>query len=154
MNRYGIATDDLDHVRLLRHWRWLVPSSWAVLFGTALGDLFLEDAGGAVHWLDVGSIELTPAAPSRSALAEAWEDEEQRNCWFGPGLVDAIEAQGPTRGASECFSYVMLPALGGEYEPSNFRVRSLYDHLEGWGPICEKIVSPPPATRVQLRTTD
>lgn len=153
MNRYGITTDGLDHVRLLRHWRWLVPASCTILFGTALGDLFLEDEGGAVHWLDVGSIGLTPVAPGRSALAGAWEDEERRNLWFGPGLVDAIEAAGLTRGPAECFSYVMLPVLGGKFEPSNFLVRSLYDHLDGWGPICEQIATMPDGTRVQLGTT-
>lgn len=105
-----------------------------------------------MHWLDVGSLELTPAAHSRSALPAAWEDEERRNYWFGPALVDGIEAEGLARGPADCFSYLMLPALGGRFEPANFRVRSLYDHLDGWGPICEQIATMPEGAQVELRS--
>lgn len=154
MNRYGIDTDALDHERLLRHWQWLVPASCTVLFGTALGDLFVEDEAGGVLWLDVGSAEVVPAAPSRSAFEAAWDDDEERNLWFIPTLVDAIEARGTTRGAGECFSYLTLPMLGGAFDPANFRVRTLYDHLDGWGPICERLAGFPTGTHVELRVAE
>ena len=149
MNRYGITTDDMDDNLLLGRWRWLAPSSYRVLLASALGDLFLADDAGAAHWLDVGAGELTTVAENLKAFREAWEEDGNRDVWFGPGLVDALEAV-EGRKPDECYSYIMLPILGGSFEPSNFVVRTLQQHLDGWGPIQQKLSSLPDGAQVTL----
>ena len=150
MNRYGITTDGMDADRLRRAWRWLIPPRHRVLLGTALGDLFLANEQDRIVRLNVGEGTLEPAADSLEAFRAAWEDDDQRGFWFGPSLVDAIEAAGGSRGLDECYSYLVLPVLGGTFEPTNFKTRPLQSHLDGWGPIHEQIRELPDGTTCQL----
>ena len=150
MDHLALSTDGLSADRLLRNWRWLVPNGCDLLLATALGDLFLRCSDG-VRWLDVGNGTLDAVAEDEAAFERALQDEESRDLWLGPHLVEACEAAGLERGPVECYSYLMLPVLGGAFEPSNFCVRTLEHHLDGWGPICERIAGLPDGARVTFK---
>ena len=138
---------------LLRNWRWLIPETHRVLFASVLGDLFLKDERGSIYWLDVGSAELQRVAENEHLFKEAWQDDETYNYWLGPSLVQECCEAGLVRMPHECFSYVMLPMVGGQFKPSNFKVRTLRSHLDGWGPICEQLTRFPDGSRVRIRVT-
>jgi hypothetical protein len=143
-----VSRDTFDETGLLRNWRWLVPDDYHVLCASLLGDLFLTDSDGRVFWLDVGGAELSEVAASVQAFEALRSDREQSNYYFGPVLVEACTQAGLSLGPGECYSYVMLPMLGGAYDPSNLKARTLQGHIAGWGPICEKLAQLPDGAQI------
>jgi hypothetical protein len=103
-----------------------------------------------VWWLDVGGGELQAVAPDEGGLRESLRDPETTGLWFGGLLVDRLRAAGLVLGPGECYSYLHLPMLGGEYEPGNFRVSDVVRHFRVWGPIHEKLKDLPDGTRVEF----
>ncbi|HEY5906607.1 MAG TPA: hypothetical protein VIZ31_01110, partial [Vicinamibacteria bacterium] len=51
---------------------------------------------------------------------------------------------------SECYSYVQLPVLGGDYTRGNTRVVSIAHHYKAFGPIHEKLKDIPDGTHVKF----
>jgi hypothetical protein len=143
-----IPLDGIDSGALLEHWRWLVPQNLQPWFATALGDLFLHDEEGRVWWLDVGMGQLECLAGDEQEFAELLSDPDNRVVLFGEAFIDALGAAGITRSAGECYSYQVLPILGGKYETDNFRVYDVATHFRVWGPIHEKIKDLPDGAEV------
>jgi hypothetical protein len=145
-----VSLDDIDSDRLLEFWRWLPEKGLSPWFATALGDLFLKGAGGRVWWLDVGTGELQNVAASPDEFEELLRDPDNTDLWFGQALVDALRESGRTLGRGECYSYLQLPILGGEYEPGNFRVYDVMTHFRLWGPIHERLKDLPDGASVEF----
>jgi hypothetical protein len=129
----------VDTSAMLEFWRWLIPESHRPLFATALGDLFLTDPDGRVLWLDMGDGELQVVAANDAEFGRVTADPENNSLWFGATLVDQLRAAGEVLGPGECYCYVTLPMLGGEYDPVNFRVYDVVTHFRVWGPIHEQL---------------
>lgn len=144
----------IDTEALLEFWRWLLPATHKPLFATALGDLFLADPDGQIVWLDLGSGQVETVAPSEADFAQAAVDPENATLWFGANLVDALHAEGKVLGPGECYSYLQLPLLGGEYEPANFKVSDLVTHFRVWGPIHEQLHDLPDGATVEINVTE
>jgi hypothetical protein len=145
-----ISLDGIDQGRMLEFWRWLIPGSYQPLFATALGDLFLTDHGGQVLWLDMGDGQIQPVAASLAKFRKAVARPKNSSLWFGEVLVDQLRASGKELGPGECYSYLQLPMLGGEYEPANFRIYDVVTHFRVWGPIHEKLKDLPDGSRVEF----
>jgi hypothetical protein len=144
----------VDTAAMLEHWRWLVPEKHRPLFATALGDLFLADPDGGVLWLDVGSGELQPVAADTAKFERAAADPDNSSLWFGELLVDQLRAAGTVLGRGECYCYLTLPMLGGEYEPGNFRVYDVVTHFRVWGPIHEQLRDLPDGAQVEFKVVE
>jgi hypothetical protein len=149
-NDLVIPLEDIDSGALLEFWRWRVPDGLRTWFATALGDLFLRDEEGRIWWLDVGMGELECLAGDEQELGELLSDSDNRTVLFGEAFVDALDAAGIARTAGECYSYQVLPILGGKYETDNFCVYDVVTHFRVWGPIHEKIKDLPDGTQVQI----
>ena len=157
---FGIRDDLLvplagsDTAPLVEFWRWLLPDNLRPWFVTALGDLFLRGPDGRVWWLDVGTGELQAVAADEAEFRGLLADSENVDLWFGAPLADQLRDTGVARGPGECYSYVQLPILGGEYEPGNFRVYDVVTHFRVWGPIHEKLRDLPDGASVEFHITE
>jgi hypothetical protein len=149
-----IPLDGIDKEQMLQFWRWLIPASRTLLFATALGDLFLTDADGQVFWLDVGSGRLQQIAANEAEFERAARDPENISLWFGAVLVDELRAAGRVLGPGECYCFLKLPLLGGEYEPDNFRVYDVVTHFRVWGPIHEQLRDLPDGTTIEFEVVE
>jgi hypothetical protein len=141
----------VDVGRMLEFWRWLIPPTHRPLFATALGDLFLADSDGSVWWLDIGVGQLRSVAASEDAFRQAAADPDNNSLWFGAVLVDQLRAAGKVLGPGECYCYVQLPMLGGEYVPANFWVYDVVRHFRVWGPIHEQLRDVPDGTTFEFK---
>jgi hypothetical protein len=135
---------------LVEFWRWLLPETLRPWFATALGDLFLQGTDRRVWWLDVGSGELQAIAGDEREFTEPANNPDKAVVWFGETLADALRASGLALRPGECYSYLSLPILGGQYAPGNFRVYDVVTHFRVWGPIHEKIKDLPEGAQVQF----
>jgi hypothetical protein len=144
----------VDTGAMLEFWRWLIQESHRPLFATALGDLFLTDPDGRVLWLDMGDGQLQQVAASPAEFERAAADPDKNSLWFGEVLVDQLRAAGKVLGPGECYCYLQLPMLGGEYDPANFRVYDVVTHFRVWGPIHEQLRDLPDGATVQFEITE
>ena len=136
---------------LLEFWRWLIPDTFRPLFATAIGDLFVVDPDGSIWWLNVGIGDFGTVATSETEFERLVTDPDNASVWFGEGLVDDLRSTGAVLGPGECYTFVQLPVLGGEYETANFRVCDVINHFRVWGPIHEQIHDLPDGTQIEFQ---
>jgi hypothetical protein len=137
----------VDWPDLLSSWAWLVPRVLTVWIMNRFGDLLLVFEDGSVHMLDVGRGSLERVADSRDDFANRIDQGDNANDWLMIPLVDELRAAGLVPGPSECYSYVKLPVLGGDYTRGNV---SIAHHYKAFGPIHEKLKDIPDGTIVKF----
>ena len=129
---------------------WLLPREVAVWIVNRFGDLFLTLDDRSIHMLDVGAGSLTRLADDREQFATLIDQGNNANDWLMVPLVDKLVAAGLTLRPGECYSYVQLPILGGDYTVENTRVVPLVQHYKAFGPIHEKLKDLPDGTRIKF----
>ncbi|WP_394002695.1 T6SS immunity protein Tdi1 domain-containing protein [Luteimonas sp. WGS1318] len=139
----GQSSDDL-----MREWRWLVPEALSLRMVSALGDAFLEDASGAIYWLDTGGAELTRIADSRENFDYSRQEPELADRWFAPQLVGDLLSAGHSLGPGQCFSYKTPLTLGGDFKPDNFHASDLIAHFRTLGKIQSQVRDLPLGTLI------
>jgi hypothetical protein len=149
-----VPLTSVDTSPLLEFWRWLIPETRRPLFATALGDLFLAEPNGVVLWLDIGYGQLQAVAASEREFERVAIDPDNNSLWFGEVLVDQLRAAGKVLGLGECYSYLQLPMLGGEYKLANFRVYDAVTHFRVWGPIHEQLRDLPDGAEVEFKVVE
>ncbi len=114
-------------------WRWLLGErSVRPVRMTIWGDWFVEDKKtGEVFFLDAGFARLEKAAPSRAALTEALRDPKKRRQWLLEKHVAALHAMGIRLKWGECYSWRVLPSVGGQVDVDNVDCTdvALHQHL-------------------------
>jgi hypothetical protein len=114
MNDLTVSLEGIDHQLLLDEWRWLVPQRMTILSVTVLGDIFLRDSDGSVHWLDVAGGKLSKVADSESAFQNALRDEALRDNWFLPKIDEILNDYTRARLCAEPkYRPWLLPASAG-----------------------------------------
>jgi hypothetical protein len=139
LDDYTLDPDGLDWGDLLASWAWLLPAEFTLWFANRFGDLFIVLDDDSVQKLDVGTGALEALAESREAFSEAMDDIGNANDWLMIPLVDDLVAAGVTLGPGQCYSYVQLPVLGGDYSVENIRVVSLEQNYRALGAVHKKI---------------
>lgn len=142
----GLAQHDAKD--LLSEWRWLLGDSMELLLVSSLGDMFLADGDGRVHWLDAGAGMLEPVAESPAQFKELMQQRENANQWFVPQLVGDLLTGGKQLASGECFSYKVPPILGGKLEAANLEPADLSVHFSILGQIHQQVKDLPPGTRL------
>ena len=138
---------DVNH--LLDDWRWLVGGSDFELFKvTAMGDLFLRDAHGAIQFLDMVDGKFLPFAKSEEEFASQLEDRNTRLRILGSFVVRGLLSAGRTLGPCECFSPDHPPVLGGALSSENLAPCSILVHSSILGQIHRQVRGLPPGTKV------
>src|SRR4051812_471803 len=129
---YLIDHAGLDWKALLEEWRWLLPPEFTVWLLTRVGDLFITLPDGSVHVLDVGAGELRRVADSRADAYAKIDEPKVAEDWLMIPVVDQLVASGCVLGPSQCYSYKMLPILGGSYAPEGRALLPIREHFGVW----------------------
>ena len=133
---------------LLSEWRWLVPVTHELRMVSTLGDAFVEDDGGAIHWLDVGSAAYTRIADDADDFFRLRQQPENADAWFAPQLVGDLLRSGQRLGSGQCFSYTIPLTLGGALAAENFSPCALVAHFDALAKIQRQVVDLPIGTKI------
>lgn len=139
----GIAAD-----RLLADWRWLVPTAHTPILMTALGDVFLRDEMGRVHFLDLMCGELKQVAASQEEFDQLCESREQRRSWFVGHLVMELRQLHGELPPGRCYSCKVPLSLGGHFEADNFQPCDLEVHYSVLGQLHQQTRHLPAGTQI------
>jgi hypothetical protein len=106
----------------LSDWQPMVPAGVQPFRTNLFGDAFFVDQSGSVHMLQRAAASSEQVSPS---LDDFWKRvEEDEEGWQLRPLADSCAAAGKILGDGECYAFVQLPFLGGDYSLDNVRVGS------------------------------
>lgn len=128
---------------LLQEWRWKIGEGYSIYLISALGDLFLEDRKGRIHWLDTGRGNFTQIARSTGEMATFLMDFEKVHEWFVHDLIREFHRMGSVNHSEEVYGCVIPPIVGGTYDPENFETIDAVDHIQRMGRIHHKVADLP-----------
>jgi hypothetical protein len=148
---YLIDQTGLDWSSLLEEWRWLLPPKFSVWLFTRAGDLFITLPDGSIHMLEVGSGELSRVADSRDDACAKIDEPGVADEWLMIPVVDQLVASGCVLGPSQCYSYKMLPVLGGSYAPEGRALLPIREHFGVWGGLHHKISDLPDGAEIEIK---
>src|SRR5438093_3542449 len=83
--------DEIDVNTLLQDWRWLLNGRYKKVMMTALGDLFVRDEAGQIHFLDLMCGELKWVADSEKQFEKRLEDRSVRRSFFIGFLIMELQ---------------------------------------------------------------
>jgi hypothetical protein len=150
---YTLNTEGVDWADLLSAWAWLLPREFTVWFANRFGNLFLVFDDDSVRLLDVADASLETLADSRDHFSAVIDEGNNANDWLMIPLVDKLVEAGVKLGPGQCYSYLQLPVLGGDYTVANTRVVTLSQHYKVFGSIHERIKDLPDGTWVRFDVT-
>jgi Domain of unknown function (DUF1851) len=147
---YVIDHSEFDWPSLLEEWQWLVPPKSTVWLLTRAGDLLLELPDSSIHFLDVGAGKLRQVAATRDEAAAKIQQPEIAKDWLMIPVVDQLVASGCVLPPQKCYSYKMLPVLGGSYAADGRAVLPIREHFGGWGEIHRQLLEVPVGSQVRV----
>ncbi len=117
------------------------------------GDVFFEDAGGGVYWLDTGQGTLERIAATRAEFLDRLRTDSGRE-WLMSALLESFIEAGLVVGENQFLGYRTLPILGGDYTAENMRPMSAASWYGFSGYLHEQIHDLPEGAQVRLTFTD
>ena len=100
--------------------------------------------------LDAGNGTLERVADHELQWRTRLRNAGTADLWSGRALVARLVQSGLVLAPGQCFTYLQSPALGGSYEPSNFKASNLPQHFATWGPLLGAIKGLPDGTSVKF----
>jgi hypothetical protein len=134
---------------LLDEWTWLIGPDVIPFAASVAGDAFVIDHGKNVFRLDFGSGELIRLANSTHSFYSTLDDLENRNYWLLANFVQFLRSNGLVFRKGECYSFVVLPILGGKYELPNMMAISAKEHFALTGTIHKQVAHLPDGSKIQ-----
>jgi hypothetical protein len=154
IHNYLIEHSSFDWKTLLEEWRWLLPPEFTVWLFTRTGDLFIKLPDGSIHMLDVGAGQLSRVAESRDDACAKLDEPGVADEWLMIPVVDQLVASGCILSAGQCYSYRVLPVLGGSYAPEGRVVLPIGEHFGAWGSLHRQIATLPEGAEIKIEVRD
>jgi hypothetical protein len=134
-------------------WGWLLPQPFNPVMASTLGDVFFEQDGPEVFWLNTGTAEITCVAASRSEFLGLLRTEKMDE-WFMPHLIEQLKAAGKHLQPDGCYTYVALPIFAeGKYEVANLNPVPSPEHFRLTGEVHQQVRDLPDGSQVKLQRT-
>ena len=151
---YLIDQTGLDWASLLEEWHWLLTPRFSIWLFTRAGDLFITLPNGSIHMLEVGSGELSRVADSRDDACAKIDQPGVADKWPRIPVIDQLVASGCVLGPGQCYSYKILPVLGGSYKAEERVLLPIREHFGAWGSLHRQIADLPDGAEIEIKVTD
>lgn len=151
LSDYLIDCSQFDWQKLVASWHWLLPSKFTMWMMNRFGDLFLKTDDGKIHRLALDDGSFTVLAESKERFCDKLDEPGVANDWFLMPLVDELVAAGKILKEGQCYAFIQIPILGGDYVVENVAVRDVAYQYAALGPIFEKLKDVPDGTRVDFK---
>jgi hypothetical protein len=148
LHDYLIECSAFDWQKLVETWHWRLPHKFTTWMMNRFGDLFLKTEEGKIHVLRLDDGSLRCLADSRDQFCDKLDQDGNANDWLMIPLVDRLVAAGKILKEKQCYAFVKLPILGGDYVIENVEVRDVALQYAALGPIFEKLEDVPDGSTV------
>ncbi len=153
-NDLSFLPSDEALAELNRAWKWLLPKVFKPVMASTLGDIFFQQDGDAIFWLNTGTAEITQIAGSRAEFLELLKTEKADE-WFMPELIQELKAAGKILKPDYCYTYVTLPIFKeGKYEVANLNPVPAKEHFGVTGTIHQQTKNMLDGAKAKIEITD
>ena len=135
-------------------WRWLVVGNYTPVLMTALGDLFLRDEVGNIHFLELMSGEFKQVAASQEEFDRLCAAGSSGRAWFAGFLVMELRKIHGELAPGECFGCKIPLSLGGKLEANNFERTDIQSHYSVLAHLYRQTKHLPQGTKIDSITLD
>ena len=153
-NDLTVSFKHLDRSKLVEDWQWLIGETALPILITSIGDMFLQETDGTIHWLMAGSAEYEQVAESYEEFQEKLKEDDLVDTWFVIPLVADLKENNIALEAGKLYGFKKLPILGGEYHIDNFELTDIEVHFALTGQMNFKIKDLPDGTPVNFEITE
>ncbi len=136
----------------LNAWADLLPVPCRVLGANLFGDVFLADAAGAIHMLEVSAASIGEIAASEDEFHQRCVDDSEG--WLLRPLVDRCRSAGMVLGPTQCYAFTTLPLFGGEYKVDNIWICTWKEWLSFTATIYAQTKDLPDGSSVAINFVD
>lgn len=150
-SRSDFLPDEVTAVDL-SGWAGVLPAQCRVLGANLFADMFLADAAGAVHMLEVSAASIAKIADSEAEFRQRCIDDEDG--WLLRPLVDRCRSAGMSPSATQCYAFTKLPVFGGEYKADNIWLCSWSEWITYTASMYAQIKDLPDGSRVSISVVD
>lgn len=151
---YIIDHSTFDWAKLITTWHWRLPPRFTAWIMNRFGDLFLRTDDGSIHVLRLDDGSLSCLANSKDEFCQKIDERENANDWLMIPLVDRLVATGKTLKQGECYAFVQIPLIGGDYTIDNVVIRTVAFQYAALGPIFQQMEGLPDGTPVKFEIRD
>lgn len=148
LDDYLLDTAGADEAAWRGEWSWLLPDDCSLWLANRFGDLFFEDAEGAVWRLDVSLGTLTHLAANRDEFCDKLDAE--LDDWLMVPLVDRCVTAGLRLAPGQCYGFRMPPIVGGAYAVENVATLPIADYIGCCGSIHRQLQDLPDGATVRF----
>jgi hypothetical protein len=135
-------------------WGWCLPETFEPVMASALGDVFFQQGGPEIYWLNTATAEITRVAASREEFLQLLKTEHADH-WFMPHLIEALKTAGKHLQPDQCYTYVVLPIFKeGTFEVGNLNPIPVAEHFGVTGEIHRQLRNLPDGAKVRLTLTE
>jgi hypothetical protein len=152
-NDLSFLPSDEALTSLREAWAWFLPQPFEPVLASTLGDVFFQQGGSEVYWLNTGTAEITRVAETRTEFMKLLRTEKADE-WFMPVLIEQLKVAGKILKPDGCYTYVALPIFSeGKYEVSNMNPVSAAEHFGLTGEVHRQVRNLPDGSAVKLKWT-
>ena len=101
----------------------------------------------------MGGGKLERVADSQDDARAMIAQLEVARDWFMIPVVDQLVAAGRLLACDQCYSYRLLPILGGGYKAADRVVLPIREHFGAWGSLYRQIADFPDGAQVKIKVT-
>jgi hypothetical protein len=133
-------------------WMDLLPARCRILGANLFADIFLADAAGAVHMLEVSAFSISRIAASQEEFRQRCINDEEG--WLLRRLVDQCRSAGMNPGVDQCYAFTTLPVFGGEYKTGNIWICAWRERIGFTASIYAQTKNLPDGAKVSFKIVD
>jgi hypothetical protein len=148
---YLLNVDGFDWHAAARNWTWLLPGGFRVWIVNRFGEAFVSLPDGSIARFSPVDGTFEALATNRDEFIARVDDNDNFNNWFLAPLVDQLVLAGKTLNRDECYNFITLPILGGQFELNNISVLKLSDMYLALGPLHFQLKDVADGTEIQFR---
>ncbi|MGA8430126.1 MAG: hypothetical protein WB729_09915 [Candidatus Sulfotelmatobacter sp.] len=138
--------------RLLSEWKWLAPGEFSLLAVNAFGDLFLQDARGSVHRLDVTRGTISAVATSTAEFRDAAKEAGKKRDWFLEERSEQAARKGCSPRKGQCVGgKIPIVFAQSASMPDNMYVADLYEYVSFMGDLHHQMKNIPDGGQVRIK---
>jgi hypothetical protein len=150
LSDYIIDHSAFEWLELVERWKWILPARFTPWMMNRFGDLFLCTDDGKVHWLRLDNGTLKCVAESKDNFCDKLDAPGAANDWLMLPLVDRLVAAGKILRDRQCYGFIQIPILGGDYTVANVEVRDIAAQYDFIGQAFQQLRDLPDGTPVEL----
>jgi hypothetical protein len=135
---------------MIDSWRWLIGhGAFSVVCVTAMGNLFIADSAGVVHFLDTTEGLFRRVADTCEALDSLFDSSNNRRWLLWSFFVRELLKSAQPLAPGQCYGWKVPPCLGGEIDFKNLEPTDVATHVSIQGQLHEQTRAMAPGTRIE-----